>query len=50
MVIVGLSFAAVLVLASLIGRSLARAREEWSVEFHPPEVELPKPRNVARGA
>ena len=50
MVIIGLSVAAVLVLASLIGRSLERAREEWSVEFHPPEVELPKPHKVARGA
>jgi hypothetical protein len=50
MIIVSLSVAAVLVIASLTGRCLARAREEWSVEFHPPEVAFPKPHAAARGA
>ena len=50
MIIVSLSVVAVLVVASVIGRSLARAREEWSVEYRPPEVPFPEHRPAARRA
>jgi hypothetical protein len=50
MIIVSLSVVAALVVASVIGRLLARAREEWSVEFPPPEVSFSEPRPAARRA
>ena len=50
MIIVSLSVVAVLVIASLTGRTLARAREEWSVEFRPSEVVFPKPVAAVRRA
>ena len=40
MIVLAFSVAAMLVTGSFVGRRLAHAREEWSVEFRAPEQEL----------
>jgi hypothetical protein len=40
MIILAFSVAAMLVTGSFIGRRLAQAREEWSIEFRASEFEL----------
>ena len=51
MIVLALSAAAMLVVASLVGRALARARDEWSIEFveNPPKLQDAAARTVPRG-
>jgi hypothetical protein len=51
MIVLALSAAAMLVVASLTGRALAKARDEWSVEFvqDPPKLQDAANRVIPRG-
>ena len=51
MIVLALSAAAMLVVASMTGRALAKARDEWSVEFvqDPPQLQDAAARTISRG-